>query len=92
MPSRIPSARIFGFVTKRSSPMRWIFDAEPLGHQLPAGLVALGAAVLDRDDRVVLHDRFPERDHLLGRELQPLAVEDVGPVLEVLGGGRVEAR
>ena len=50
-PSSMPLARIAGLVTNRSSPTSWTFVAQRLGQQPPAVPVALGHAVLDRDDR-----------------------------------------
>ena len=68
--------------------MRWIFPPSLSRDELPARPVALGAAVLDREDRVVLHEPLVERDDLGGGEL--LALERVRALLEELRRGAVE--
>ena len=50
---RCPPAGSSVLVTNRSSPTSCTLLAEPLGQQLPAVPVALGHAVLDRDDRIL---------------------------------------
>src|ERR1035437_9346356 len=61
---------------------------ELLSQELPARLVALGAAVLDRKDRIVGDEALVEGDDVGWRDLLPL--ESVGALLEELGGRAVE--
>ncbi len=90
-PPSMPNWSRLLLVTKRSSPTSWTCVANGLGQQLPAVPVVLGAAVLDRLDRVLAGPGGEELDHLLGGLLGLFLVfERVDPVLEELGGGHVE--
>ena len=65
--------------------------AQPLGQQLPAVEVVLGAAVLDGDDRVAVDQAGQVVDHAGGVERLALAGHAVLAVLEELAGGGVAA-
>uniref|UniRef100_A0A0N4ZDA9 LigA n=1 Tax=Parastrongyloides trichosuri TaxID=131310 RepID=A0A0N4ZDA9_PARTI len=64
--------------------------ADPVGQQLPAVPVVLGAAVLDRDDREALDQVGQVVDHALGVEGLALAGQLILAVLEELGRGDVQ--
>ena len=88
------AARISGLVTNTSSPTSCTLSPSAGRQHLPAVPVALGEAVLDRDDRVLADPVGVHRDHLLvGRaRLVARLLEDVlgRSVVPELAGGDVE--
>ncbi len=70
-PSAIPSARIFGLVTKRSSPTSWTFAPSALRELASSPSQSFSpSAVLDGDEGIGLHPLLVHRDHLV-RRLRP---------------------
>ena len=66
MPSVMPRARISGLVTNTSSPTSWTREPSSCVSICPAAPVAFGAAVFDRDDRILAAPLDVERHHPLG--------------------------
>ena len=66
--------------------------ADKIGENLPAVPIVLRHAVLDRDDRVVIHEPGEIARLLLGGADGAFTVITIGAVLEELGRGTVERK
>ena len=88
----MPFLRNLTLVTNRSSPTSWTLLAELVGERFPVLPIALGAAVLDADDRVLGHELGVEfHQFVAGDGLAGALLEGVGAVAVVeLGGGDVQ--
>ena len=90
MPSSMPRRSRSGLVTNRSSPTSLDLAAQRLGQLLPAVPVVLGAAVLDRDDRIAADQLLVVLHHARRIERLALAGQHVFAVVEELAGRRIE--
>ena len=88
----MPSLKMLGLVTNRSSPTSCTLLPSAVGQQLPALPVVLGHAVLDGDDRVLRAQAGQKSTTAPSVEALAFAFEVVLALLEELGRGRVERR